>query len=69
MVSQPTTDSEPHPQTNGLVSLKKFLRDHETSYLRHAVAFANGDKEAAARLLDISLATLYRKLAESPETS
>ncbi|MBX3731354.1 MAG: sigma-54-dependent Fis family transcriptional regulator [Verrucomicrobiae bacterium] len=69
VVSQPATDSEPHPQTNGLVSLKKFLRDHETSYLRHAVAFANGDKEAAARLLDISLATLYRKLAESPETS
>jgi len=50
-----------------LVTLKRYLRDHELTYLRHAIAYANGDKEQAARLLDVSLATLYRKLAEEAE--
>jgi DNA-binding NtrC family response regulator len=37
------------------------------AYLRHAIAFTNQNKEEAARLLDISLATLYRRLAEGGE--
>ena len=52
------------PLAQGVVALKKFLRDQEASYLRHVLSLTRDDKEAAARLLDISLATLYRKLAE-----
>jgi len=63
----PTSATSPPASATEMVSLKKYLRDHELSYLRHAIAFTNGDKEAAARLLDVSLATLYRKLAEEPE--
>jgi DNA-binding NtrC family response regulator len=48
----------------GVVALKRFLRDQEAGYLRHVLSLTRDDKEAAARLLDISLATLYRKLAE-----
>lgn len=53
--------------SSGLVTLKKYLRDHELAYLRHAIAFTHQNKEEAARLLDVSLATLYRKLAEDGE--
>jgi DNA-binding NtrC family response regulator len=45
-------------------SLKTFLRDQEVSHLNRALAVCGGDKEKAAELLEISLATLYRKLAE-----
>jgi DNA-binding NtrC family response regulator len=52
------------PLAQGVVALKKFLRDQEAGYLRHVLSLTRDDKEEAARLLDISLATLYRKLAE-----
>lgn len=45
-------------------SLKSFLREQERSYLVYALNQTGGDKEKAADLLGISLATLYRKLAE-----
>src|SRR6266567_2230897 len=44
--------------------LKDFLREQELTYLNRALAYTGGDKEKAAELLDISLATLYRKLSE-----
>ena len=44
--------------------LKDFMRDQETAYIQRAIAQAGGDKEQAARTLGISLATLYRRLAE-----
>ncbi|MFZ4395234.1 MAG: sigma-54-dependent transcriptional regulator [Kiritimatiellia bacterium] len=44
------------------VSLRAFLRQKETEYLEQVIARANGDKEVAAKTLQISLATLYRKL-------
>jgi DNA-binding NtrC family response regulator len=47
-----------------LGSLKDFLREQELAYLNRALAQTGGDKEKAAELLGVSLATLYRKLAE-----
>lgn len=48
-----------------VVSLKRFNRDQEQLYIQQVLALTGQDKEEAARLLDISLATLYRKLAGS----
>jgi DNA-binding NtrC family response regulator len=44
------------------VSLRAFLRQKEKEYLEQVIERANGDKEQAAKTLQISLATLYRKL-------
>ncbi len=51
--------SMPH----GIVSLKRFSRDQELSYINQILGLTNQNKEETARLLDISLATLYRKIA------
>lgn len=48
-------------------SLKSFLRSKEKEYISMVIDQLDGDKEAAARALKISLATLYRKLP-GPET-
>ena len=48
-------------------SLKAFLRDKEKEYLEQVLERTGGNKEAAAHKLDISLATLYRKLPTSKE--
>jgi DNA-binding NtrC family response regulator len=45
------------------VSLKIFLHNQEMAYLNRALEMSSGDKEKAALLLGVSLATLYRKLA------
>jgi DNA-binding NtrC family response regulator len=50
-----------------LGALKTFLRDQELSYLNRALAQTGGNKEKAAELLGISVATLYRKLAGSDD--
>ena len=50
---------------NKCKSLKAFLRTKEKDYLAQILAFAGGDKEQAAKALDISLATLYRKLPDA----
>jgi transcriptional regulator with PAS, ATPase and Fis domain len=47
-----------------LEPLKDFIREQELNYLNRMLAYTGGDKEKAASLLGISLATLYRKLAE-----
>ena len=44
------------------ISLRAFLRQKEKEYLEQVIARTNGDKEQAAKTLQISLATLYRKL-------
>jgi DNA-binding NtrC family response regulator len=46
-------------------ALKDFIHDQEAVYIARALAQVGGDKEKAAGLLGISLATLYRKLAEA----
>jgi transcriptional regulator with PAS, ATPase and Fis domain len=50
-------------------SLKTFLRDQEVAHLNRALSQTGGDKEKAAQLLGISLATLYRKLSEVEESA
>jgi two-component system, NtrC family, response regulator AtoC len=52
----------PGSPTN-IIPLKDFIRDQEADYLNKALAQTAGDKEKAAELLGISMATLYRKLA------
>jgi DNA-binding NtrC family response regulator len=44
--------------------LRDFLREQELSYVNRALAQTGGDKEKAAEMLGVSVATLYRKLAE-----
>jgi DNA-binding protein Fis len=39
------------------------MREQEQSHMNRALQHCEGDKEKAALLLGISLATLYRKLA------
>jgi two-component system, NtrC family, response regulator PilR len=46
-------------------SLKAFLRSKEKEYITTVIENAGGNKEAAARALSISLATLYRKLPDA----
>lgn len=45
-------------------SLKAFLREKEKEFLSQVLNKAQGDKEKAAQMLKISLATLYRKLPD-----
>jgi DNA-binding NtrC family response regulator len=44
-------------------SLKAFLRQQEQAYLNRVLDQCGGDKEQAALVLGVSLATLYRKLS------
>lgn len=46
------------------MTLKAYLRACERQYLQKVLAENGGDKEKAARLLGISVATIYRKLSE-----
>jgi len=57
----PAAASSPSAQYKGK-SLKAFLRTKEKEYLSQVLETAGGDKEAAAKALKISLATLYRKI-------
>lgn len=46
-----------------IIPLRQFLKDQEQAYLNRAMEQCKGDKEKAAGLLGVSLATMYRKLA------
>ncbi len=54
-------DAQPAPAAP-LLPLKAFLREQEQAHLDRALQQCGGDKEKAALLLGVSLATLYRKL-------
>ena len=45
------------------LNFKAFMREQELTYINRALTQAGGDKEKAAQLLGISLATLYRRLS------
>ena len=47
-----------------LTNLRQFMREQELTYINRALSQAGGEKEKAAQLLGISLATLYRRLSE-----
>jgi len=61
-----TAPASTTPQFNRLGPLKDFIRDQEVAYINRILAQTEGNKEEAARVLGVSLATLYRKLAEEP---
>jgi DNA-binding NtrC family response regulator len=44
--------------------LKDFLKEKEREYLNRVLSITGGDKEKAATMLGVSMATLYRKLSE-----
>src|SRR5688572_16861516 len=46
------------PASASLSTLKQFMREQELTYINRALSQASGDKEKAAQLLGISLATL-----------
>jgi DNA-binding NtrC family response regulator len=63
------TESGPSPvggaaPTGSVLPLKSFLREQEKAHLLRAIQQCGGDKEQAALLLGISIATLYRRLSE-----
>jgi DNA-binding NtrC family response regulator len=47
-----------------LLPLKNYLREQEKAYFTRAIRECGGDKEQAALLLGISIATLYRRLSD-----
>jgi DNA-binding NtrC family response regulator len=59
----PASEGTPMQAVTSLKSLKTYLRDQEVAYLNRALEECGGDKEKAAILLGVSLATLYRKLS------
>ena len=52
----------------GNASLKSFLKSKEREYLGQMLAQNGGDKEKTAASLQVSLATLYRKLADDDKS-
>ena len=66
-VQHPLTSSIGANTSAPVQHLKIFVREQELTYLSRALAQTDGDKEKAAEVLGISLATLYRKLAEHQE--
>jgi two-component system, NtrC family, response regulator AtoC len=61
------TDGAPVTGVSGsaesILPLKAFMREQEQAHLNRALQQCGGDKERAAILLGVSLATLYRKLS------
>ncbi len=60
--SQPQSEL-PEPELT-IMTLKAYLRQCERKYIRQVLESKNGDKEAAAKALGISVATFYRKYEE-----
>ncbi len=54
--------------SEGFLPLKKYLEEKEKEYLQRLIQLFDNDKEKAAQTLQISLATLYRKLPPEDKT-
>lgn len=54
--------SSPSPEIGVGKSLKEAIEEYEKIIILNTLKFCNYDKERAAKILDIDLATLYRKL-------
>jgi DNA-binding NtrC family response regulator len=70
------TGAEPKPEgasqqitADSITPLKTYLREQEQAHLQRAMDACGGDKEKAAILLGVSLATLYRKLTGEDKES
>jgi DNA-binding NtrC family response regulator len=50
-----------------VILLKAFLRQQERLYLNRVLQQVGGDKEQAALLVGVSMATLYRKLCDEDD--
>ncbi len=62
---EPAHGSSLLPETvDDIKPLRIFSREQETAYMNRVIELVGGDKEQAAILLGVSLATLYRKLTE-----
>ena len=58
------TSAPPEDSGRPFLPLKTYMREQEQAHLNRALQQCGGDKEKAALLLGVSLATLYRKLSE-----
>ncbi|MEA3187083.1 MAG: two-component system, NtrC family, response regulator AtoC, partial [Chthoniobacter sp.] len=58
--------NSPLPEESGSLpvgqSLDEYIRDHERRYIEETIKFNGGSREKGAKMLGISMATLYRKL-------
>ncbi len=63
-----STNGSSHSSTS-MPPLKSFLREQEMIYLNRVLSHTDGDKEKAANVLGVSVATIYRKLSEDDELS
>ena len=66
----PTGDAPPgngSASAKPVLPLKAYLREQERAHLTRTIEQCGGDKEQAALLLGVSIATLYRKLADGDE--
>ncbi|HSA03528.1 MAG TPA: sigma-54 dependent transcriptional regulator, partial [Candidatus Paceibacterota bacterium] len=63
----PAASPSPSLSPASAINLRSFLREQEMGFIRQILNRAEGDKEKAAEILGVSLATLYRKLAENEE--
>jgi len=69
LAQQPRESGSLSGSTESSQSLKEFLKNKEKEYLDQILSHNDGDKEKTAKSLQVSLATLYRKLSdETPET-
>lgn len=64
MPTSPGRNGSSSPGDHRGRSLKGFLREMEKTFILDTINEYDGDKEAAAKALKVSLATLYRKLPE-----
>ena len=60
----PHLDDETEMSDDTLLPLEEALERYERQYLCHALERTDGDKDEAARLLDLPRSTLYRRLTK-----